>query len=251
MAKTIIWGIGRAILRDFRNRKKVIGFADLQDLSVESSQSQEDITGGNKMFPIASFKNEQSLTVSATSAVFNQEMLEYMDGADVRTGAVTRSGFKEVTIPDTKIITLDKTPIEGSVVISGFESAASPDSLTAGQFSVDGEDITFAADDVGQLIIIVYEYTSEATNTEYSVTQKSMSKPFEFDYIFDIYNEDSQITHEAELRIYKAQCTSGFSIDASHQSPFAPQFEASAKDAQRADGKLWSFFIDGVEVQTT
>lgn len=246
MAKQIIYGIGKAILRDYKNRKNVIGFADLQDLSVESSMSKEDITGGNKMFPIASFKTDQALTVSATSATFNPEMVEYLDGADVTTGAVARTGFKEVAIPDDGKVTLDKSPVAGSIVINGYELAES--SATGKQYTVEDKEITFASGNTGDVVIIVYEYNSTENNTEYSVTQKSIAKPFEFSYIFDIYDEDSQISHEAEIRIYKAQSTSGFSIDAQHRSPYAPKFEAEAKDAQRADGKLWSLFIDGVAV---
>lgn len=248
MAKQIIYGIGKAILRDYKNRKKVIGFADLQDLSVESTMSKEDITGGNKMFPIASFKNDQALSVSATSATFNDGLVEYLDGADVGTGAVARTGFKEVAIPSDGNITLDKTPIEGSIVIPGYSLAASSSSLTTKQYSVEAKVITFATADAGDVVNIIYEYNSSEDNIEYSVTQKSIAKPFEFDYIFEIYDEDSQISHEAEIRIYKAQSTSGFKLDAKHRSPFAPQFEAEAKDAQRADGKLWSLFIDGIEV---
>ena len=53
------------------------------------------------------------------------------------------------------------------------------------------------------------------------------------------------------LIVYKTQCSSGFSIDPKHQTPVAPKFEAEAKDAQRADKKLWSLFIDGKEVKLT
>lgn len=247
MAKQIIYGIGKAILRDYKDRKKVIGFADLQDLSVESSMSKEDITGGNKMFPIASFKTDQALTVSATSATFNAEMVEYLDGADVQKGTVLRTGFKEVAIPAEGAVTLEKTPIDGSVIINGY-TLAEGDAPEQKQFVVDGANITFNAANASDIVLIVYDYNSSENNTEYSVTQKSIAKPFEFNYIFDIYDEDSQISHEAELRIYKAQSTSGFSIDAQHRTPYAPTFEAEAKDAQRADGKLWSLFIDGIAV---
>lgn len=246
MAKQIIYGIGKAILRDYKDRKKVIGFADLQDLSVESSMSKEDITGGNKMFPIASFKTDQALTVSATSATFNVDMVEYLDGADVTAGAVMRTGFKEVAIPADGVVTLEKEPVEGSVIINGYTLAEETPDVK--QYTVDGSTVKFFSEDAGDIVLIVYDYNSSENNTEYSVTQKSIAKPFEFNYIFEIYDEDSQISHEAELRIYKAQSTSGFSISAQHRTPYAPTFEAEAKDAQRADGKLWSLFIDGIAV---
>lgn len=249
MAKHIIYGIGKMVLRDFRNPKTIIGFADLQDLSVESSFGKEDVTGGNKMFPIASFKKDQALKLSATNATFNQEMLTYMDGADKTVGAKTMTGFLEVRVPEGLTVTLPKTPIADSIVINGFTPVVTG-TPTAKKFKADvlTKEIDFNVADVGKSIIIVYEYTGSATTAEYSVGQKSMAKPFSAEYIFDIYDDDSQVVAEAMIKIYKAQCSSGFSLDTKHQGPHTPKFEAEAKDAQRIDGKLWSFFIDGVEV---
>ena len=250
MAKHIIHGVGKLILRDFRQPKTVIGFTDLQDVSVESTSSKDDITGGNKMFPIASFKKDQALKLSATNASFNEEMLPYLDGADKTTAAVTMTGALEVRIPDTKIISLDNTPIDGSIVINGFTEETGTGELTKGKFkyTTATKDINFATDDIGTAVTIVYEYMSTAKTNEYSVGQKSMSKPFIAEYIFPIYDEDTQPVADAMIKIYKAQCTSGFSIDPKHQSAVAPKFEAEAKDAQRVDGKMWSLFIDGHEV---
>lgn len=247
MAKQIIYGIGKAVLRDFRNPTKIIGFSDLQNLTVESTSSMEDITGGNKMFPIASFKKDTAINVSATNACFDAGMMEYMEGATVTTGAKTMTGFLEVAIPTDGVINLDQTPVVGSVAVQGM-TLGSGSAPTAGQFTVAEKKLTFNTDDAGKVVIIVYEYTSSEKATEYSMTQMSLAKPFIFDYIFDIYDEDSQVSHKGMIKIYKAQCSSGFKIDAQHQSPFAPAFEASAKDPQRMDKKMWSLFIDGVEV---
>lgn len=248
--KQILYGIGKLVLRDYRDRNKIIGFADLQDLTVESSYSKEDITGGNKMFPIASFKKDQALKLSGTNACFDPGMLQYLDGAAEEKGAAKLTGFLEVTIPDEAKIILEQTPIDGSVVINGFTAATGEDVPTKGQFKVATatKEISFANEDVGQAVIIVYEYTGSEKTTEYSVGQKSMSKPFVASYIFDIFDEDTQVKHKGEIRIYKAQCSSGFSIDPKHQSPVSPKFEAEAKDPMRTDLKLWSLFIDDVEV---
>lgn len=248
MAKHIIHGIGKLVLRDFREPKKVIGFTDLQDLGVESSSSKDDITGGNKVFPIASFKKDQALKLSGTNAIFNHEMLEYLDGATKATGAVTMTDVLELRIPETKSITLSNVPIAGSVIINGFTSSETEPAKDKFKIVAASKELTFATENIGDAITIIYEYTSTATTTEYSITQKSMPKPFIAEYIFPIYDEDTQIVANAMIRIYKAQCTSGFSIDPKHQTPVAPKFEAEAKDAQRMDGKLWSLFIDGVEV---
>ena len=241
MAVQIIHGIGKAVLRDFKDTSKIISMTNMQDLSLESGYSTDDITGGNKMFPIASFKQDQTLNCSVTNATFDSGLIEYMDGADVATAAkATLSDVMEVAIPEELTIELEVAPT--NVFVKGFAKA---DAAAKGKFAVSGKTVTFAEEDKGTVVELVYDYES-TTATEYSVTQKSMSKPFVFDYIFPIYDEDTQITHKGLIKIYKAQCTSGFNINPQHRTAFAPKFEFSARDAKRADGKLWSFFIDGV-----
>lgn len=243
----IIYGVGKAILRDFKDRTKVIGFANLQDLSVESSNSQDDITGGNRMFPIASFKKDMAIKVSATNATFSGDMIEYMDGANVTKGASAMTGFLEVAIPSDGVVTLDNTPIANSIVVVGYTKA---DASTAskGKYTISGKTVTFDKSEAGSVVSIIYEYTSSENAKEYYITESSMSKPFEFSYIFPIYDEDTQPVAQGEIRIYKAQCTSGFKLDAKDKTASTQTFEAGARDAQRADGKFWSLFIDGKEI---
>ena len=246
MAKTILYGIGKAAMRDYVNPKKLIAFSDMQDLAVESSYSAEDITGGNKMFPIASFPKDKSLTISATNATFNWGLLEYLEGSEVKTGEeVIMAGMMEVKIPANGEIKLEHTPIADSVLVMGFEAGETP---AANVFKVEGDTITFVANDAGKLANIFYQYKGSEAATSYGATQKTMAKPFVFDYTFPIYDEDTQITHYGTLSIYKAKCTSGFSLDAAHQTAVTQKFEAAAQDAQRLDGHLWDLAIDGVKV---
>lgn len=248
MAKKIIYGVGQAVLRKFADKSKIIGYTDLQDLSFESSFSKEDITGGNKLFPIASFKKDSSVKVSATNATFNSEMVSWMDGAtESVAGATTFPKLKEAVIVAGEGIVLDETPIEGSVVINGF-TAATAAPTTAGQFKVDAvtKTITFADADAGKSIVIFYEYKSSAKTVGYTVTNGSLSTPFEFDYMFPVYDENTSVTHQCVIKVYKMTTTSGFSIDPKHQSPVAPKFEAEAKDPQRSDGHFWDFYIDEI-----
>ena len=246
--KQIIYGIGRAVLRDFTDKKKIIDYTDLQDVSFESSYSKEDITGGNKLFPIASFKKDTAVKVSATNATFHPEMIEYMDGATTKVGSAQMMDIKEVLIPADGVVTLDYKPVNGTVLVKGFESTET--TPAAGKFVVASasKTVTFATADANKSIVILYEYMGSTSTTNYSITQASMSKPFEFDYLFDIYDDNSQITHKGLIKVYKMQTTSGFSIDPKHQSAVAPKFEAEAKDPLRSDGHLWDFFIDGVAV---
>lgn len=246
MAKQIIHGIGKAIVRDFADATKIVTMADLQDLSIESSSSTDDITGGNKIFPIASFKTDQSLTVSATNATFAIEMMPYLEGTAPVTGVQEVSDFMEVAVPANGEVTLEETPT--NVVVVGFTKVTAEADLATGKFLVSAKKVTFDTADAGKVVNIVYDYNTSASAVTNSGTEKTMPKPFVFDYIFPIFDEDAQRTHKGFFKVYKAQCTAGLSISASHKGAFAPSFEASARDAKRADGKLWSLTIDGVVV---
>ena len=245
--KQILYGIGKAAIRDYANPKKLISLNDMQDLTVESSFSAEDIVGGNKMFPIASFPKDKALKISATNAVFNPELIEYLEGAEISTEEVILSGMMEVKIPEDGVITLEHAPIADSVLVMGFEAA---ETASAGKFAVAEETkkLTFATDDAGKLANIFYQYEGSENAVNYGITQKTMAKPFIFDYTFPIYDEDTQITHYGTLSVYKAKCSSGFSIDPKHQTAVAPKFEANAQDPQRLDGKFWNLAIDGVAI---
>lgn len=236
MEKFIVHGIGKSVFRDFKNPKKVISFVDAQDLSVESTSSKEDIVGGNKLFPIASFKQDQSLACSLTNATFDAGLMEYLDGAEATTAEVNMTDIMEVAIPEDGKVTLAKTPIADSVVVSGVEE----------QPTVSEGTLTFATENAGKTVCIVYEYTSSAKAVEYSVGQASMSKPFIFETVFPVYDEDTQVKYNCMFKIFKAQCTSGFKLNLQHRAPFAPQIDFEARDAKRPDGKLWTLTIDSV-----
>ena len=242
MAKMIIHGIGRLILKDFVDPSKVISYSDLQNFSVESTFSSDDITGGNKLFPIASFKKEQALNCSATNATFEAGIIPYLDGGALSTGPVALSDFIEVAIPEDGIVNLPEAAT--NVTINGFTAGEAAE----GSYKLEGKTVTFAAADAGKTVVIVYDYNTSPEAMQYSVTQKSLNKPFKAIYNFDISDEDTQVTHKGSIVVYKAQCTSGLKLDLAHQTAFAPEFSFSARDAKRQDGKLWDFTIDGVSV---
>lgn len=243
--KQILYGIGKAALRDYADPTKLISLNDMQDLGIESSFSTEDITGGNKMFPIASFPKDKSLKISATNATFNIGLIDYLEGAEVSTTKVVLADMMEVKIPEDGVVPLNHTPVADSVLVMGFTAG---EAAAEGAFAVEGDKINFATTDAGKLANIFYEYEGSESAVEYGVGQKTMAKPFIFDYTFPIYDEDTQITHNGHLRVFKAKCTSGFSIDPKHNTPVAPKFEANAQDPQRVDGKMWSLSIDNKEI---
>ena len=108
--KKIFYGVGQGIMRDFRDKKKLITLCDMQDLTIESSASQEDVTGGDKITPIASFDKEKEVKISATNATFEERMMDYLEGADQTVGTVVFPGIMELTIDETAKVVLEDTP---------------------------------------------------------------------------------------------------------------------------------------------
>lgn len=243
--RVILHGVGRLILKDYIDPTKVIACSNLQQFSLESTFSTDDITGGNKMFPIASFKTESALNCTAKDAMFDSGIFPYLDGGETKTGAVTLTDFKEITIPASKEVTLPaETP--SNIVVDGFKLGSAKESLKAGEYFVETNKVTFADEDKGKTTTIVYDYESTANANQTSITEKSMSKPFVAIYNFDVYDEDAQIVGKGSITVYKAQCTSGLKLDMSHQAAFAPEFTFSARDPKREDGKLWNFTVDPI-----
>lgn len=239
----ILHGVGRLTLLDFLDNSKVISFADLQQFTLESTFSTDDVTGGNKMFPIASFKTDTAINCTAKNAKFDAGIIPYLDGGEVKVGKTTMKDVKVVTIPEGGKVDLGVTPT--NVLISGFTKEASGSTASGtGKFAISESSVVFHADDKGKEVAIVYDYDSSETAVTTSITEKSMAKPFTAIYNFDIYDDDAQVVAKGCITIYKAQATSGLNIDMSHQTAFAPEFKFSARDPKRADGKLWNFAYD-------
>lgn len=247
--KQIIYGTSRCALREFANPKNVVGFTDLQNMEITSGVDYDDIVGGNKVAPIVSFPKDKGITVSATNATFTEDMMLYLEGAKATVGETNLPCIHEAIVGSDATITLPHKPVADTLVIQGFTSSATTPT-TAGTYKLEESTgkITFADEDKGSTVVCYFEYKGTAKAKEYAVTNLTMATPFIFDATFDIYDENTKRVKVGAIRIYKAQCTSGFSLTADHNSPFAPKFEAKSKDAGRVDGKSWSLFIDNVEI---
>lgn len=240
----IIWGIGKGILVDFSDATKIIAFANMQDLSVSSTANEEDIVGGNKAFPIASFPTDKEITISGTNADFDTSMLEFSDGATYSTPVVkpNMKYYYEFLIPADGLVTLPKTPVVDSVQVVGFTEGV----VATGLFSIVTTALTFAVADAGKLARVLFEYAPAASVELYEMFENSVAKPFSFTYLFPIYDTDNNVVANGQLEIYKAKMTSGANFEWSHRTATAPKFEAKAQDPQRADKKLWDIKYEEV-----
>ena len=243
----ILYGIGRSVIEPFSGTGDVIAAGELKDLNVSSTFSMEDVTGGNKMFPLASFPKDKSMKVSATNAKFSIPLLQYQDGVSVAGTANSLVDVLTFRIPSTSF-KLPKLALTDSVKINGFTVVAVAPTV-AGTFQVTNATdttITVVAADVGKLVDIKYSFTAGANAKTYEAFQTSMQKPFKFTYVFDVYDDNNTKVYLANLVIYKALCTSGFTLDFAHQTASTQKFELEARDPQRLDEKLWDITFNPV-----
>lgn len=237
----ILYGVGRCVIEPFGSGTgDIIAAGELKDANVTSTYSMEDITGGNKAFPLASFPKDKSLKFSATNTKFSISMLSYQDGVSEATTANNMIDVMTFRIPAGLVVTLPHLAIAGSIKINGMEVVET--TAVAGKFvvaSTTTTTVTFAMADAGKLIDLKYSFAGAVGTKTLESFQSSMNKPFQLTYIFDVYDDTNTKIFLANLVIYKAKSTSGFALDFAHQTASTQKFEAEAGDPQRADEKLW------------
>lgn len=244
MAQRVLYGVGKSILRSISDPNEILALSKLVNVTIESSVNEDDLYGGDSPYPFVSFPTDRAITVTAENATFDIKMLSFAQGAELTTGVVTMHDVMNIAIPDECTVELH----EGAknVVVLGFTKVDDSESLTAGQYVVESNVVTFAAEDVGKEVDIVYEYPSSDKAQTATNTEQTLSKPFTFIHRIPIYDDNSKIVGEGQLIIYRAKASNSFTFDFERQTAFTPNLELRALDAKRADGKLWDFTIDPV-----
>lgn len=248
--KQIIHGVGQLVLKDFYDHSKFIALTEMTDALIESSMTYDDITGGNGLFTIAQFLKELSIKLTASNVSFDADILRYSDGAEKTMGVKKFPVIMSFAIPEDGLVDLEYVP-SGDVYVKGFEKVEKADGKPAvGEFIVDNatKKLTFNAADKFKLAQVVYDRDSSEACEEYAVKETLKQTPFFAQYTFIIRDEDGNKIADCLIEIYKLQMTSGFSLDTKHQTAYTPKFEATAKDPNRPDKKLWALYIDGKKV---
>jgi hypothetical protein len=246
MAKQILYGVGKSVLRDFSNKKDIVALSDLKDIALNFTANEEAVSGGDSAYPIAYLPKDKEITISATNATFSMKMLNTTQGATVATGAVEMTEFIEGSIPSDGLFALDFTPLAGSVAVVGFDEVDDELDLATGKFYVDiaGDQVKFDVSDADVEIEGVFKRTSSASAETISVMKDTLAKPLEFTHRIPIYDENSQIAGQGQLIVYKCKANGGFEFNLQPQTAYAPKVELKALDPKRADKKLWDFTID-------
>ena len=245
MSKTIIYGIGESVLTDLKNPNKIIGFSKLQNLTIDMSAETDEVRGGDDPYPITEFPRTNNITISAQDALFDIDYMALSQGTKYETKAsVDMTEFLNIVIPADGVVELKEAPVDGSVVIKGFEKADQP---AKGKFSVEGKKITFHADNANESVSGIYKVKKAGKVKSVAGLKGKFPKPFKFTHRVPIYNDENQIVQQMELTIFKCKSDSNFSFDLAQQQAYAPKVSLKALDPKRPDKKLWDIVLVDVE----
>lgn len=245
MSKSIIYGIGEAVLTDLKDPNKIIGFSKLQNLTIDMSAETDEVRGGDDPYPITEFPRTNNITITAQDALFDIDYMALSQGTITeKKASVDMTEFLNVVIPADGVIELKEAPVDGSVVIKGFEKADQP---AKGKFTVEGKKITFHKDNANDSINGIYKVKRAGGAKSVAGLKGKFPKPFKFTHRIPIYNDENQIVQQMELTIFKCKSDSNFNFDLAQQQAYAPQVSLKALDPKRPDKKLWDIVLVDVE----
>lgn len=246
--KQILYGVGKSVLKDFKDPKQIVALSKLKDVAINFSGEEEPVVGGDSPYPIAFFPKDKAITVTATNALFSMKMLNVTQGATITKGSVAMTEFLDGAIPSDGDYVLGFAPIAGSVVVDGFTEVATEVEVATGKFFVDilNKTIVFAVTDAGQEVDGVYERMSSANAETMSIMKDTLAKPHVFIHRIPVYDDNNTVVGQGQLIIYKAKANNNFEFALQPQTAFAPKLELQALDPKRQDQKLWDFTIDPV-----
>ena len=105
MSKSIIYGIGEAVLTDLKDPNKIIGFSKLQNLTIDMSAETDEVRGGDDPYPITEFPRTNNITITAQDALFDIDYMALSQGTITeKKASVDMTEFLNVVIPADGVI---------------------------------------------------------------------------------------------------------------------------------------------------
>jgi len=244
--KQILYGVGKSLLKKYTDPTKIIAMSELKDLTVQFSGDEEEVTGGDGLYPLAYFPKAKSITISATNATFDIGMLEMSQNTVSSTGAVEMTEIFNYEIPSGGVVELEHEPNVNSIVVNGYTAYTGSNPIPAGQYKADIDSITFSTEDIGKEITGYYERQTSSKATSVAGLKDGMSQTAIFIHRIPIYDDNTTIVGQGQLTIFKCKSDGNFEFNFAEKTAYAPKFSLKALDPKRADKKLWDFVIDPV-----
>lgn len=229
-------------------------FDELTAATVSAEIQTTEINAGWSLFPVAVLPGQSTFTMNFTSGKFDTNLFSMANAIkDVpeseadhawRTNSTYVMSAGERHTPDTNHkITLQHTPVEGSLYIAGMEPVTTQTgTIISGKYLVSGNEVTFSASDDIDFVDVVYDYQREVR--EAIITNKE-SAIGEAVCMWPVYGSGDDCT-EADIigyyvvKVFRARITQVPGMDTSYKTAATFQFELQALDAKRNDEGAYS-----------
>lgn len=204
----------------------------LTSSGIEISVDATEIRGGKGNGLIATVGGNKDLSITTEEPTFRMEALALQMGTTINTGTGVAYKSKEYTVSGGKI-TLDETPITGTVKVYGDTGKITASATGS------GKDVTITGHD-GEKVKVVYQYKTPATSDTIEINAKKFptAKKIVLETIVIDSSENEIAT--LQLEIPKAKPDGSFSIStSSSKDPMSTSI--TWKAMADSNGKLGEF----------
>lgn len=244
----VLHGVGKGLV--VYQDGTTVPFTDAQDISIEISATDEDVYGGDGLFPILSFIKEKGGSLKITNATTTIDHLKLTQGAEVATENAQAFMFSDVKTPASGTCTLAKTAgidvesVTCVVKATGKALTRVTGAPEAGQFAVTDVGVVTVAADVTDALEFSYFYTSDKAVSAKLTTN---AIPGVIEYRHHLVTEDVDGTkYNVYFRVYKAKCSGSFTFNMQRGTASAPSLEFKLLDPKRDDGAFIDYTIEEV-----
>lgn len=245
MAEIILHGVGKGQLL-FKSGK-VLTLAKAQNLTIETSVSEESVFGGDSLYSLLDYITEKDAKLTIKDALFSLEGIEAATGSAVGTGAEVWVD-EDLKTPAAGTCTLSKT--SGVIVDTVVCLKADGTPLTriasgdpeATQFVVTAAGVVTVDETVTSELNFSYFYT-DATGSSVQILEDDVPGVAEFRYSILTDQMDDGHRYQISIRAYKCKATGAYTFGAERGSAFAPEMEMKVLNANRTDKKVLSYNV--------
>lgn len=241
----VLHNVGEGIIIP-KNGKDVVPIDRAQGFTLEITSTDEDVFGGDGLFPFLSFLKEKGGTLKIKSATTSISHLKVTQGAELKT--VARANSVELKTPVSGTCQLDKiTGVEVASVIAinddtGEALERVTETPTTGQFAVTEAGVVTV--DSAMTNTIKFNYFATSTKATTSIIKtNAVPGVVEYRHIVETEDEDGNPCR-VNIFIPRAKCKGAFTLDFQRGSASAPELEFKILDAGRADKTFIEYTVE-------
>lgn len=248
MTELVLHGVGNGVV--VYSDGSTTPIKNAQDVSIEITATDEDVYGGDGLFPILSFIKEKGGSLKITNATTSINHLKITQGATINRSQAQAFMVSDVKTPGSGTLTLEKTSgIDvSSVTCIKLSDGQALKRVTGepaeGEFSVTEAGVVKVDESLDGELEFSYFYASA---NALSAKLATNAIPGVVEYRHHLVTEDVDgKKYNVYFRVYKAKCSGSFSFNMQRGTASAPSLEFKLLDPKRADNAFLDYTIEEV-----